>query len=136
MLFNAKMCRCPFIKSNLTCLRSNMSLCFLQDVPLFSSPVQMTTSFTTLNMGNNNHKSRCGADGSIQQNSFGESRKIQREVFSLEEQLLQYQDMDGIALSDVFLCQYFSQVRGCRTLLYYYYYITVLPHFSPPNKFG
>lgn len=106
--------------------------CLPQDVPLLSSTVQVTSaaipavqernvasntkasttaSFMTLGgTANNTYKSGMLACGTIQQTSFGESRESQREVYSMEE-LLQYEGMDGIALPDAFLHQYYSQVR-------------------------
>lgn len=128
---------CPFIQNNQNiCLKMKMSLfnlcpCFLQDVPPLSSPVQAaisavqgsnvaaytranTVSFMTLNMGA--AESTCGADGRIQQSSFGESRESCREAYLLEEQPLEYGGMDDLALPDVFLHQYYSQVRHCETV--------------------
>lgn len=109
----------------------NLCPCFHQDVPPLSSPVHAAISavqggdvaaytranpmsFMTLNMGAG--ESRCGADGRIQQSSFGESRESCREVYSQEEQPLEYGGMDGLVLPDVFLHQYYSQVRHCETV--------------------
>lgn len=114
-------------------LKINLSLfnvcpCLSQDVSLLSSPVQVTPAAIPavqarnvasktkacmpLNMGTayNTYNSSSGARGRIQQTSFGESRESQREMYSTEA-LLQYEGIDGIALPDVFLHQYYSQVR-------------------------
>uniref|UniRef100_A0A8P4KDP5 Desmoglein 2 n=1 Tax=Dicentrarchus labrax TaxID=13489 RepID=A0A8P4KDP5_DICLA len=109
-----------------------------KSVPLLSSPVQMTrattsavqainiasmtkvdttTSFKSLNMDTANnrwqHKSQCVAEGRMQQSSFRKSRGICKEAYSKQEQLLLYKDMDGIALSDVFLHEFYSQKASC-----------------------
>ncbi|XP_037626194.1 desmoglein-2-like [Sebastes umbrosus] len=102
-----------------------------KDVPMLSSPVHMmpaaistgwacnvasntkantAASYGDLMMGtaNKTYKSRVGADGRIQERSFGEFRESQR-----EEQLLLCDGMDGISLPDVFLHDYYSQKASC-----------------------
>ncbi|XP_050924415.1 desmoglein-3 [Lates calcarifer] len=102
-----------------------------KDVPQPTSPVQMTpaatipaiqasntvsktranttTSFMTLNTANNTYKSRPEAAVKIQESCFEGSMESQRERYSVDQHLLQYQSMDGISLPDVFLHQYYSQ---------------------------
>lgn len=118
--------------------------CLLQDVPLLSSQVQMTpaavsagqagkvasnpkantSSFMNLNLGTiyNTYKSKSGG---IQVSGFGESRESRSEMYSaaLEEQVLRYNSIDDIALPDVFLHQYYSQVI-IRAVLFKLYYLT------------
>lgn len=98
--------------------------CLLQDVPLLSAPVQMThpalasvqlsksaampreniPSLLTLNYGNT-----YTANGMIQEMGYEESRERDIYFAALEEHA-QYGGMTDIALPDMFLYQYYSQV--------------------------
>ncbi|XP_049911254.1 desmoglein-2-like [Epinephelus moara] len=107
-----------------------------KEVPLLSSPVQTksaavaklsasngasnTKANTTATLGNlqmgsanKTYTSRYGADSRNWESSFGESRETRTEFYSMEEELLRFDSMDDIALSDVFLHQYYSQKARC-----------------------
>lgn len=100
--------------------------CSLQDVPLLSSPVQMspavisaaqankvaskanpntTAAFMPLNMGT----AQTGFEPTrMQQSSFEEYGESWREMYAMAEQ---YDCLDDIALPDMFLHEYYTQVR-------------------------
>ncbi|XP_059197237.1 desmoglein-2.1-like [Centropristis striata] len=107
-----------------------------KDVPTHISPVQLSppaisaarannvasnnkdytsTSFWSVKMGsaNKSYMSRYGANGRILESSAGEFRGSQREMYSMEEQLLEDDGLDGMAVSDEFLHQYYSQKASC-----------------------